>query len=50
MKNSIKSVVNEEFDSHEVTVASIKFWTLTLLLKRIRFNLHVCAHRTIEKL
>lgn len=49
MKILIKSVVNQEFDSHEVIVASFKFWTITLLLKRYRFNLHVCAHRTVEK-
>lgn len=37
MKNVMRSVVKHEFDSQEVIVASINFWTPTLLLKRNKY-------------
>lgn len=36
----MRSVVNHEFDSQEVIVASINFWTPSLLLKRNKFILY----------
>lgn len=33
----MRSVVKHEFDSQEVVVASINFWTPTLLLKRNKY-------------